>query len=192
MVKEVHKENGLMRGASRTLGFSFIELIVAITIIGIMATLVVPRFFQRTKPVGEVFITDLNTLLQHAILDAMSDGRLHRIRFDFERDRVVLEAAKRLDADPADMSEQFVPVESPYVVTYLEWPNVLEMKHFFIGKVDEMFGGTTKEVWFFVGNDGTVQDVTLVIRDDERDKTVSLVTNPFTAQLTVYDGIRKP
>lgn len=179
-----------MFGASK--GFSFIELTVVILIIGIMATVAIPSFLRRNTAAWDEFTTQLNALVQVGSFDAMSDGKLRRVLFDFDNDQVALQVTNKPDADPQDANTPFVTEQSALADTAITWPVALEMRNFFIGKEDEIPGGSTKKVWFFIGPDGTVQDVTLVIFDSEQDRTMTLFTNPFTAQLTVYDGIKKP
>jgi hypothetical protein len=159
-----------------------------------MAALFVPTFFQRrSESVMQTFVTDLNALMQVGVLDAMRTGLLHRVKFDLEKSQVMLEAAQNADVDPMSPSAPFAPVFSAAAQTVIELPDALDIRKFFIGKADELAGGfKNKKVWLFIGPDGSVQDVTIVITDTENEQTVSLMTNPFSGQLVMYEGLQKP
>lgn len=167
---------------------------VVIVIIGTMTTLFVPSFFRRSAESDiQTFVTDLNALMQVGVLDAMRTGLLHRVKFDLEKSQVMLEAAQNADVDPTSATAPFAPVFSAITQTVISLPDALDIRKFFIGKTDELAGGfKNKRVWLFIGPDGSVQDVTIVITDTEREQTVSLMTNPFSGQLVMYEGIQKP
>lgn len=185
-----------MSGTSKkkAAGFSLIEIMVVILIIGGMAALFVPTFFRRSsESATQTFVTDLNALMQVGVLEAMRTGLLHRVKFDLEKSHVMLEAAQHADVDPQSISAPFVPVFSAAAQTVIPLPDALDIRKFFIGKTDELAGGLkNKKVWLFIGPDGSVQDVTMVIADTENEQTVSLMTNPFSGQLVMYEGVQKP
>lgn len=167
---------------------------VVIIIVGIMATLFVPTFFQRrSEPALQKFTTDLNALLQVGVLEAMRTGVVHRVRFDLEKEKVDLEVAQGDNADPTGSTATYAPVFSAAAQTVIAIPDDVDIRKFFIGKEDELSGGLkSKKVWFFIGPDGAVQDVSLVVNDVELNETVTLMTNPFSGQLVMYEGFQKP
>lgn len=180
-----------MSGTSK--GFSLIELMVVILIIGAMATIFVPTFFRRgSASVMQTFVTDLNAMVQVGVTEAQRTGLLHRVKFDLEKSQVMLEAAQKPDVDPTSTNTAFNPVFSAVAQTVIPFVDELTLRHFFIGKTDELGGGfKNKKVWFFIGPDGSVQDVTLVI-SGQQNETITLMTNPFSGQLVVYEGSQKP
>ena len=168
-------------------GFTFIEIMVVLAIIGVMTTIVVPRLFYRSVATPlDTFAVGLNALIQAGVLEAIRTDRLHRVFFDFEKKKVTLEAAQKKDADPLSTTTQFAPVSS--VATVLNIPEDLDFRHFYIGTVDEMGGARVTAIHFFIGPDGSVQDVTIEIKDVEQDTTITLMTNPFSGQLVMYDA----
>lgn len=179
-----------MPGASK--GFSFIEVTVVLLILGVMATVLIPQFLYRKTAAWDSFATGLNSLVQTGSYNAMSDGALRRVLFDFEQDKIMLQVTTKPGVSAQEAGSSFNTEQSALAETVVPWPISFEMRHFFIGKDDEVAGSRNKKVWFFIGPDGTVQDVTLVIFDSEDERIRTLITNPFTAQLTVYDGIQKP
>lgn len=185
-----------MSGTSR--GFSFIELVVVIAIIGVMTAMIIPRLFQQPVSPLEAFATELSALVQAGVVEAVRTGHVHRVMFDFNAGKVMLEVARKKDSDPTAAGAAFDPTFSAIAATSIALPvddrNVPPtiVRHFFLDKEDLLTGGKSKTAWFFIGPDGTVQDVSIVLQDAESDYTVSLVTNPFTGSLVMYDGIKKP
>lgn len=156
-----------------------------------MATVSIPYLFQRQGDVFGAFVTELNNLVQAGVLNAQSTGKVHKVLFDLDTQSITLQHAKKNQIDIHDTSELFVPADLSAIVSEIFLPDDIEIRNFYVGKDDE-FVGITKKIWFFIGIDGTVQDVTIVIADVIKNQTYSLITNPFTAQLLVYNGIKKP
>ena len=173
-------------------GFTFIELMVAIVIIGIMATFIVPPFFRQAAPPIDTFASELNNLIRTGILDAIETDRVHRIYFDFVKTRISLETATKKVADADLKSARYVAVQSVAAPTVVDLPedDVLRVVHFYIGATEERM--PLNFIYFFIGADGTVQDVTIVLLDVETKLTKTLMINPFSGQLVIYEGSRKP
>lgn len=179
--------------AVKTKGFSILELSVVIIIIGIMATLVVPKLFERTTSPTEIFIEELSALVQTGSLEALIHGKNYRVLFDFENNVVLEVSTENSEKDAGKL--HYTPVFLPQVKTDITIPSndEIEFKHFFIENKDELSGGlTTKKTWFFINAHGMVQQVTIVLVDKKTGRTVSLVSNPFSGQLVEYEGIKKP
>jgi prepilin-type N-terminal cleavage/methylation domain-containing protein len=173
-------------------GFTFLEIMIVLVIIGIMATIVVPRLFYRpAKPPLDTFVYELNRLLQASILEAIRTELLHRLFFDFKKNQVFLEVASKKNVDPQAPATLYHRVGSLAVPTEIVIPENLIFRHFYIGAIDEMVGLGKGTIHFFIGPDGAVQEVTIVIAD-ENNNTITLMTNPFSGQLVLYEGIKKP
>lgn len=180
-------------------GFSLIEILIAVVIIGIMAAVVAPNF--TSKKAGQerkAFIAKLNELMQLAWQNALTTNSLHKVVFDFKKKRVSIEQATGEKDSQGD--QKFAPLKEAYLETTIEWPDHLHIKNFFIEGFDEMkrfSGRDTGETWFFVVPDGMTQAVTINLIDtndlqnDGRSTKVSLVLNPFNAQFTSYDTFKK-
>lgn len=179
-----------MSGTSK--GFTFIELIVAIVILGIMATFIVPPFFRQPEPPIETFAYALNSLIRTGILDAIETERVHRIYFDFKKEKVTLETATKQNVDANATTATYLPVTAVASNTVIDLParDVLQFSQFYIGSVEER--GKLDYIYFFIGADGSVQDVTIIVTDLEHKITKTLMINPFSGQLVLYDGIKKP
>jgi len=160
-----------------------------------MATLVVPKLFQRTTSPMQTFVEELNNLVRAGSFEALTNGQAYRVTFDFKGNRnVVLETSSQQDAQKNAQEIKYFPVSLPQAKTDIEIPDdeEIEFKHLFIENKDELSGGlTTKKTWFYINAEGMVQEVTIVLADKKTGVTVSLVSNPFSGQLVEYEGIKK-
>lgn len=170
--------------SGRSNGFTFLEIIVAMVIIGIMATLVVPTFFRRAQSPLDTFVVELQSLVQAGIFEAEKTGLLHRVFIDLKGNRILLEAAKNGQVTAQDGSSFFVPVAVSYTGTEIEIPEIVSFRQCMINGIDELAGGfVTKTVWFFIDGEGAVQDIRLGLVETETNQAVTLTTNPFSGQL---------
>jgi prepilin-type N-terminal cleavage/methylation domain-containing protein len=179
-------------------GFTLLEILVAIVIIAIMATVVVPNLAPlRASEERTTFIAKLNTLMQFAWQDALITNTVYKVAFDFKHKTVSLEQAT--DQKDGEGKTKFVPLQGTYFATSLAWPRNLEIKNFFIEGFDEMkrfSGRDTGETWFFIVPDGLTQRVTINLIDtmdispQGRPAKVGLVLNPFNARFTAYDTFK--
>lgn len=188
-----------MHGTYNRSGFSLLEIMVAILIIGLMAAIVSPNL-GRKKPTYERqrFLGNLNALVRLAAQQASATGKLHRLYFDFERNKVTVEMKAE---EKNDKGEQvFKPMKAPYLHSSLTWPKYYWPQNFFIEGVDELSSegsmSTKKKVWFFIMPDGLAQDVIINIIDRNpayrgKSKQIGLVMNPFSAQFKIYDNFQK-
>ncbi|HVW99328.1 MAG TPA: prepilin-type N-terminal cleavage/methylation domain-containing protein [Candidatus Babeliaceae bacterium] len=173
-------------------GFTLLEIVIAILLIGIMSALIVPRITRRgTKPEDEL-VTNLSALTQVAATNALMTGKLHRILFDFKRSLLELQQERE---EKGAQEKKFDPVKIDYLKTAINWPDVLELRNFYINGKDEMTQGagiSTPQVWFFISPDGLAQDAVINIENRQTHAQRGLVINPFTAQFTVHDEFQKP
>lgn len=200
MVKVRQKLSGSVCGMNNKSGFTLIEIMVALVLIGILATFVVPNL-QRSVPSYErkKFISHLNALFGLAWQNAVVSRAVHKVSFDFGKKKVSIAAAT--DAQTREGKPVFKPMQSPYLKTSLDIPDNLQIKNFFIEGFDELSryaGGTaTAESWFYIVPEGLTQPIIINLIDtkellgDGKPEPVGLVLNPFTAQLKEYDTFQK-
>lgn len=200
MLKKVQRKNVLVNGISRARGFTFLELVVALALIGLMATIVIPNL-NRLQPGYErkEFITTLSALTQRAWQSAVTSQRQHRVWFDLLSHRVVIEKAAEKKNEKGEILYQELPHD--YVASSYTWKPSLLIKDFFINGTDEMHRpgrvGTINEVWFYIYPDGSTQEVIINVFDTsdtsqaEAGTRFSLVLSPFTGTFSIYDTFQQ-
>jgi prepilin-type N-terminal cleavage/methylation domain-containing protein len=200
MEQRRQKRNGLMFGLKTKTGFSLLELLIVIAIIGVLGSIIMPNM-RRVAPryEREEFIARFNALTQLGWQQALMHNKLQQIMVDVGKRRIALLAAtgekSRVGGEPV-----FKPDTSLAQSTVLVIPDQINIKQFFIEGYDMMAKFTTsktEEVWFYIIPEGMAQDVVVNFVDtkdtkDEAPRPVGLVLNPFTAQFKVYDAFQKP
>lgn len=165
---------------------------VAIMIIAVVATITIPLFTARSpQRVQQEFVDALNGLTRFAWTSAVTQRKVHRIFFDFDKDFVRVEQQKR---------DEFVPVSGAYLTTSYRWPSqAFQFRNFYIGPQDNMQAGQgAATVWFFINEQGISQPVVIniynqVSSDSTEDaQPFSLVLNPFLAQFKLYEEFQEP
>lgn len=183
---------------TKVVGFSLMELVVVIAILGTVA-IAIPRFMGRTSLYKRhQFIRNFGTLVARGWQRAISTGQVHKIFIDYAHKRVELQSLA--DQSDKNFKPQFTPVRSDYNGNFITWPKNFVLKNLIINGHDEVtsygFGNTFKDGWFYISSSGIIQDVIINFLDEDekvagKSRPVSLVINPFTAQLTVYDSFKK-
>lgn len=175
-------------------GFSLIEIMVVIMIMGIMAAIVVPNLRQRVPGhKRKAFITELNTLMALGWQDALATQKVHRVFFDIDARVVSLEIE---EIGPSDHEIAYKPIKQAYRTTSYEWPEEIEIKNFYIDGSDELNQPErkTSSLWFYIMPEGLSQNVIINVEDTSQTQPIrlGLVLNPFTVQLKEYDIFQKP
>ena len=193
------KKNGLMFGMNKQSGFTLLEILIVVLIIGVLGAVITPNL-QRTTPryEREEFIARFNALTQLAWQQALSTNKIHQVSIDINKRSIFLLS----DTGEKDRSGEpvFKPLTGLVQDTSLSIPSQIVFKQFFIEGYDMMAKFTrakTDEMWFYIIPEGMAQDVIVNFVDtkDTRDddpRPVGLVLNPFSAQFKVYDSFQKP
>jgi len=186
MVKAVQNLNGSAYGTSK--GFSFLELVIVVAIVVILAAIALPQLTRKQRSALETFLPSLNVLVGMVQTNAQITGKLHRIMFDFKNKKVIAEAAS--DKKTTLGEPVFEPLQSHYLKNFIAWPQQFEMNNFYIKDKDELRGGDTSKVWFYISPDGITQQISLTITDTSTDQNVRYILNPFTAQFKKYGELQ--
>jgi prepilin-type N-terminal cleavage/methylation domain-containing protein len=179
---------GLMSGKSNT-GFTFIEILIALLIIGILMRVGVPRFIMRGTPPIDDVVEQINKLTRLAYVRAILSGKLYRVMFKFAgQGEIQLEVVEKEQAgEPVFQRAKDMIIKSSFM-----WDSRFEVVHFFIKGIDEAQGGLLKDAWFYVLPSGVSQDIIIDIRDRQTGDVRGLVLNPFSVKFTLYDTVQTP
>ena len=176
-----------MRGTTK--GFSFIEIIIVMAIVGIIAAFGLPRLFRKPIDRRKVFATQLNAVTQAAWRGATETQAVHRVVFDLVKSEVRVERASHAGPLDSYLTEQYAPVPPSLGTVRFAFDPLLVLRNIVIEGKDEPTGNTV--CWFFIDPDEASQEVTVVIADEKGDGDMSLVFNPFTKQFLEYEGVVK-
>jgi prepilin-type N-terminal cleavage/methylation domain-containing protein len=172
-------------------GFSLIEIIVAIAIIGVMAAIVIPRLNIRTGRELDLLVDRLANLTAQGYERAILNGTIHRVYFSFkEPAQVELQEAQPLKKGESEL--QFKKVPADYNKVSFLFDERFIIKNFFIKGHDEAARGVLKDAFFYILPDGTSQEIIINILDSVTSDEAGLVLNPFLVKFTVYDTFQKP
>lgn len=163
-------------------GIGFIEVIITVALLALVTTFIVPRFAKRGIALEDQLLSDMNNLAQFALTNALQTGKIHRLFFDFKNNKIEVQIASASQEGPKENS--FESIARPYVTTSVPYNQRISFEHFYIKGNDELAGGpgvSTKDAWFFIVPEGISQEVALVVRDDEKNRSYRYEINPFNS-----------
>jgi prepilin-type N-terminal cleavage/methylation domain-containing protein len=178
-------------------GFTLIEIVVAMAIVGFVATILVPNLLAPTAAKERKnFVAAVNGLLYIGWQQALITHKIHIATFDLNKKKLYLEVVQSMD-NPSNPKR--VPVHINYQATSIDWPEQFEIQNFYIEGYDEKARSARQNVFFFyIMPDGMAQDVVINLYDtkdvlpDKSPRPVGLILNPFSVQLKEYDTFQKP
>ena len=192
-----------MNGITQTLklnnrsGFSLIELIIVMALIGVMAVVVIPMLRQEDLAQERAdFVTQLNSFVSGAQYNALVGGKINRVVFDLKKSQVYLQA--KGEGQGTDGQDKYELVQVPYNEDVFSWDGEhFKLQAFLVNNKNELAGQDSDKVWFYIVPDGIAQSVIINFYDlassEKYNETgaYSLVLNPFAVQFKLYESFKQ-
>ena len=163
---------GLCRPAGRRqAGFTLLELVVIITILGVTALMVFPKLSAFGVHSGKSTTRHLSRLIQHLAQEALATKQYYRLYYDLEAEAYSVKILQ---------GREFVPVSDGLISGRslpkgVVFKDVVTYRH---GKVED---GEAYTEFFPLG----VEKTTIHLQEGENDWT--LIVNGLTGRVKVYD-----
>jgi len=115
-------------------GFSLLELMVVLFIIGMITVMVMPTFRKTSAIEPKEFVAKLNVIMQAAWQQALSSGHTQKVLFDFAAKKISLFEVTHLGVDEDHDKE--TPVTGSVLDTQATIPDTYKIDNFYIKKKD--------------------------------------------------------
>lgn len=180
-------------------GFTLIEILVVLFLIGIMATIGIPRFLLDRQPKAEwpTIVDDINNLVIFARQEAISNQAVYRLVFKKQKKGRDVVLVQREGRDPEKpLKKVYNEVTSGYIQARYELPEAIKFQALYHGKQEE-FAENKNEGYCYVIPDGLVQDVLIHLTKKKNDKGKkevqgTLRMSPFFGKFEFFDGFARP
>jgi len=153
-------------------GFTLIELIIVMLIMGVLLTVAMPRFRKFGPTSREQFVSNLNALTQEAARAAQFLSKVQKVLFDFTSHKIEL-----WDIDGKKLKK------------FTRIPDEVEVKDFFINQKSQFGQGLKKyTAYFLIDSHGITQDVKIFFVDHSQNVrgpslgSNEVILNPITAK----------
>jgi prepilin-type N-terminal cleavage/methylation domain-containing protein len=182
----------------RNHGFSFLELMVVLALIGLLGAFVVPNIFKTTQgAVQKEFLSEFETLIKGAVLRSILENTVHQIYIDTVHEFVEI---RIYDEQSVETNEhkKFIRLQDKDYTTRVKFLKRFAIQNFFINGIDEVAVGTVmQDVMFYIMPDGSSQAIIANIADQDtvvemQDNLFSVIINPFYARMSVYETFQTP
>jgi len=176
-------------------GFTLIEVMVVVVVIGILATMVLPRLTRKSPSAKwENVLDDLNNLVYFARQESISDHKTYRLHFIVDKDGIATVQIEIEDVDPEKPGATVFPRIKPmfFKPTYT-FPKEIELKAVYHNREEELEANKNNAYCYIIGN-GLVQQTILHLIKTERDKVdrVSFKMEPFLGKFELVQGLIAP
>ena len=167
-------------------GFSFLEILIVLIIIGIITSFVVPKIFKPSfNKIRVNFIADFSNLIDLTVLQAVFNNKVYKIIFEKNKDEDNRWKVSAKVFNDKIESEDFSDKFSDSNFEIIDFPENIELINLFIDEKDQM-ESITYETFFYINNNGTAQNVKinfLEYRENNKEYIFSLKINPFFARV---------
>lgn len=161
-------KTGVLR---RSAGFTLLELVIIITILGITALMVFPKLSAFGVNKGKGATRHLTRLIQHLAEEAASTKAVYRLHYDLEADAYSVKVLQ---------GREFVPFSSA-LVSNQKLPKGLSFEDVVTPRHGKVMDGEAYTEFFPLG----VEKTTIHLKDGERIWT--LMINGLTGRVKVFD-----
>lgn len=182
--------------------FTFIEMMVVMALIGVMAAFVLPRFVHRT-PTAEwpVIIDELNNLVTFARHEAIANHKIYRLTFTKDQQQKITIDVQEENPDPEHPNKKvYPPATSDYFNPHYTFHESVLLKTLYNGKQKTLVEDEKGIAYCYIIPDGLTQDITLhlfhksnpVEKNQSEEKGVTIKLHPFAGVFTIEEGFIKP
>lgn len=175
-------------------GFTLIELMVVLALIGLLISMVAPRFTRRSPSSDwKVIVDELNNLAQFARQESIAEQVPFRLNFSKGKnhapDVVVVEHMTTTDEGG---KREFSLVTSPYMKTRYEFAENVRLKAIYLGKQELL--QETGQAGCYLVPEGLIQDVfiQLVRQEDGKEEAVTLKMLSFDGRFELIEKLVRP
>lgn len=181
---------------SNKMGFSFIEILIVLLIVGLITSFVIPSFFNKQlHSEKKKFVAQFNAIVQETLIQATVTNSIRQIFFDLKEHLIIVKAHNPTSTE-LNEHHKFKPIALESFTESIPISPHLVIRNFFINGTDDIQGGNDKDkIWFYIMPDGTSQSIIINIEDIDTTSTqnkFALTVNPFYSQVRDYDEFQKP
>lgn len=177
-------------------GFTFIEMMVVMILIGVIATIVIPRFAHRT-PGAEwpTILNELNNLVTFAQQEAMANQKIYRLTFSKNQQPHCSIIVEEENIDPENPNKKiYTPASSYAIEPHYDFHESIGLKALYNGKQKTLIEDEKGTAHCYLIPDGLAQEITLYLfhKNQPEEKGVTLTLQPFAGLFTLEEGYIKP
>lgn len=153
------------KGRRNRVAFTLLELMIGLFIIGLGASMVVPRLLRRSPDAEWTALhEELNTMLCFARQEAIRTQKVHRLTFN-KKQRTM--AVEERDGETEKGEPKFSLVSSIYFDTTYTFPDSVRIEAVKLGK-KELLEEHKGNAWCYIVPNGLVQKVVITLVRDEQ------------------------
>lgn len=164
--------------ASRSSGFTLLELSLVLFIIGLLVTVLVPRLGGLNRARLETSAQRLAALVRYLNGEAAFRGHIYRIRYDLDQHRYAVQVLT-----PSQETKTFVADESPLSLP-VQLPASITFADIRVPSVGQVSSGYVFTHFYPQG----YTDPTVIHLRDQQSQVMTVMIPPITGEATVYEG----
>lgn len=158
-------------------GFTIIELIIVILIIGLLFSIGLPRFLNTGISGADKFIARLNKLTLEGAQKAQKFNKIYKVFINM--------AGKKIELLPNILNKESTKSSNPELTETI--PDSIELLDFFIDNKSQFTSSSSikKNAYFLINSAGITQDTKVLFKDNNpksKRGSYEILLNPFMAQ----------